>query len=367
MTDSRIRRLARVLVDYSTAVKRGEVVLISASGSECLPLVREVHRLCLRRGAAHVEVSFSFPEIAGDLYRHGSAGQVSWFPKHRLQLLRNTNVTIGIRAVANSKEYAGADQELTLLHEKTLRPLLDHRVNRTRWVVCRYPTAGAAQEAGMSTVDFEDFFFSACTMDWAKLSRRQEPLRRLLTRADRVHIEAPGTDLTFSIKGLPGIKSDGRRNIPDGEVFSAPVKNSVEGSIAFNCPTTYDGRTFEGVHLEFSRGRAVKATCDRGERELNRILDIDDGARFVGEFAFGTNRRITRPVGNTLFDEKMFGSIHLAMGNAYRTCFNGNRSAIHWDIVTRLGRTGRVTIDGRSIFEKGRFSLPALADLNRGR
>jgi aminopeptidase len=355
------------MVDYSTAVRKGDVVLLSASGAECLPLLREVHRLCLRRGAAHVEVSVTFPETAGDLYRHGSAAQVSWFPKHKLDLLRRTDVSIGIRAVANSKELASADQGLMLLHEKTLRPLLEHRVNHTRWVVCRYPTAGAAQEAGMSTEEFEHFFYRACTMDWEEESRRQEPLRRLLTRADRVHIEAPGTDLTFSIKGLPGVKADGHRNLPDGEVFSAPVRKSVEGHITFNCPSTYDGRTFEDIRLEFAKGRAVKASCGRGTKELNRILDIDAGARYAGEFSFGTNRRIRKPVGNTLFDEKMFGSIHLALGSAYRRCFNGNRSAIHWDIVTRLGREGRVTIDGRRAFEKGRFALPALAGLNHRR
>jgi aminopeptidase len=364
LKDRRVTRLAKVIVEYSTEVKKGEVVLLSSFGVASLPLVREVHRLCLERGAAHVEVTFGFPEITADLYRHGSEVQVSWFPKHKLDLLKKTDVTIGIRAVSNSKELAGADQELMLLHQKTLRPLLEHRVNKTRWVVCRYPTPGAAQEAGMSTEDFEDFFFSACTMDWAAESRRQEPLVRLLTRADRVHVEAPGTDLSFSIKGLPGVKADGRRNLPDGEVFSAPVKNSLEGVITFDCPSTFDGRTFENIRLEFSKGRAVKASCGRGTKELNRILDIDAGARYVGEFSFGTNRRIRKPVGNTLFDEKMFGSIHLALGNAYGRCFNGNRSAIHWDIVTRLGRRGKVTVDGKAVFEKGRFALPSLARLN---
>jgi aminopeptidase len=367
VNDPRIRKLAGIIVDYSTRVRKGEVVLISAVGEECVPLVKELHRLCLLRRAAHVEVTFSFPEITKDLYRYGTKEQLSRFPRHKLDFMKSVDVSIGIGAVQNARVYAGADQELQLLHGKTLRPLLDQRVNHTRWVVCRYPTHGAAQSAGMSLEEYEDFTFSACNQDWAKESKKQEPLRKLLERADKVRVEAPGTDLTFSLEGLPGVKADGQRNLPDGEVFSAPVKKSVEGMVTFNCPTTYDGRSFEGIVLEFSRGRAVKASCSSGSRALNRILDIDPGARYVGEFAFGTNRRITQPVGSTLYDEKMFGSIHFAMGNAYKRCFNGNSSAIHWDIVTRLGRTGRVTIDGRTVFEKGKFALPALAPLNRGR
>jgi aminopeptidase len=367
VNDPRIRKLAGIIVNYSTAVKKGDVVLISAVGEECVPLVKEVHRLCLLRRAAHVEISFSFPEITKDLYRFGTREQLSRFPRHKLDFLKKVDVSIGIGAVQNSKVYAGSDQELQLLHEKTLRPLLDRRVNHTRWVVCRYPTHGAAQSAGMSLEEYEDFTFRACNLDWARESRKQEPLRRLLERADRVQVEAPGTDLSFSLKGLPGVKADGQRNLPDGEVFSAPVRRSVEGIITFNCPTTYDGRTFESIVLEFSRGKAVKATCRSKEKALNRILDIDPGARYVGEFSFGTNRRIRAPVGSTLFDEKMFGSIHLALGNAYRRCFNGNRSAIHWDIVTRLGRAGRVVIDGKTVFAKGRFTLPSLAPLNRAR
>jgi aminopeptidase len=367
MNDPRIRKLARTMVDYSTKVKKGDVVLVSAYGEECLPLVKEVHRLCLLRRAAHVELSFSFPEITKDLYRYGTREQLSRFPRHRLAFLKTVDVSIGIAAVQNAKVYAGADQDLLLLHEKALRPLLERRVNHTRWVVCRYPTHGAAQEAGMSLEEYEGFTFRACNLDWRRESKKQEPLRRLLEKADRVRVEAPGTELSLSLKGLPGVKADGQRNLPDGEVFSAPVKNSVEGVITFDCPTTYEGRTFEGIVLEFERGKAVKASCPSGSKALNRILDIDPGARYVGEFSFGTNRRIRKPVGSTLFDEKMFGSIHLAMGNAYRRCFNGNRSAIHWDIVTRLGRAGKVVVDGRTVFEKGRFALPSLAPLNGGR
>ncbi len=365
MKDRRVTRLAEIVVDYSTAVKRGDVVLISAVGPECEPLVKEVHRLCLLRGARYVEVQVTLPEILRDLYRHGSGEQLSWFPRHRLAFLRKVDVSIGIRAAANSKVLATADQGKLLLHEKTLRPLLERRVNHTRWVVCRYPTHGAAQEAGLSLEEFEDYFFRVCNLDWREESRRQEPLRRLLERADRVRVEGPGTDLSFSLRGMPGVKADGRRNLPDGEVFSAPLKDSVEGVITFDCPSVRDGRTFEDIRLVFARGRVVEATCRKGERELNRILDVDPGARYTGEFAFGTNRRITRPVGNILFDEKMFGSVHLALGSSYGLSFNRNRSSIHWDIVTRLGRSGRVVVDGKTVFEKGRFALPALAPLNR--
>jgi aminopeptidase len=245
-----------------------------------------------------------------------------------------------------------------------LRPLLEWRVNRTRWVVCRYPTHGMAQQAGLSLEELEDHLYGACNLDWAAVSRRQEPLRRLMSRTDRVRIEAPDTDLSFSIRGLEASQADGRRNLPDGEVFSAPVRTSAEGHIAFNCPTIHGGQAFDDIRLTFRRGRVVEGVAADGETRLGRILDIDRGARYLGEFAFGLNPRITRPMRNILFDEKIFGSIHLALGNAYRRCDNRNRSAIHWDLVKILGAGSRVSFDGKAVMADGRFTHPALTALN---
>lgn len=370
MQDSRIERLAGIITDYATAVKRGDTVLITASGEECQPLLKAVHRRCLERGARYVEIQFTFPEIARDFYRHGTAEQLSHFPAHRLAFLKTVDVSIGIAAEQNTMVLAGVDQNKYLGYQRLLRPLLDWRVNHTRWVICRYPTHGMAQQAGMALEELEDHLFGACNLDWPAISRRQEPLRRLLARTDRVRVEALDTDLAFSVRGIGVAKSDGHHNLPDGEVFTAPVKTSVEGHIAFNCPTIHGGQAFDGIRLEFERGKVVAASAADGESRLARILDVDPGARFLGEFAFGLNPGITRPMRNILFDEKICGSIHFALGNAYEKCDNGNRSSIHWDLVKIFEAGSRVSFDGRPVMADGRFVLPALKALNpplRGR
>jgi aminopeptidase len=364
MRDPRIEKLAEILTGYATRVRRGDVVLVSAIGAPCEPLLKAVHRRCLERGARHVEIQFGFPELARDLYRFGSPAALAHFPAHRLAFLKTVDVSIGIAAEENSMVLAHADQAKYLAHQRLLRPLLEWRVNRTRWVICRYPTHGMAQQAGMSLEELEDFLLDACTIDYAAMSRRQEPLRRLLARADRVRIEAPDTDLSFSVRGIPAVQADGRRNIPDGEVFTSPVRDSAEGKIAFNCPTLHGGQAFDDVRLSFAKGRVVEARAADGPRRLGRILDTDPGARYIGEFAFGLNPRITRPMRNILFDEKIFGSIHLALGNAYATCDNGNRSAIHWDLVKILGKGSRVTFGRTPVLVDGRFVHPALRALN---
>jgi aminopeptidase len=364
MQDSRIDRLAGIITGYSTGVKRGDIVLITASGEESQPLLKAVHRACLVRGARLVEIQFSFPEISRDLYRFGNKEQIAYFPAQRLAFLKQVNVSIGIAAEQNTMVLAGVDQQKYLAHQRVLRPLLDWRVNRTRWVICRYPTHGMAQQAGLSLEEMEDHLYSACNLDWASISRRQEPLRRLMSRTDRVQIEAPDTDLRFSIRGIDVAKSDGHHNLPDGEVFTAPVKASVEGHIAFNCPTIHGGQAFDDIRLTFKGGKVVAGTAADGESRLGRILDIDPGARYLGEFAFGLNPRITRPMRNILFDEKICGSIHLALGNAYLKCDNGNRSSIHWDLVKIFGKGSRVLFDGTPVMADGRFVHPALKALN---
>jgi aminopeptidase len=362
--DPRIEKLADIITGYATEVRRGDVVLISAAGGECEPLLKAVHRRCLQRGARYVEIHFHFPEIARDPYRIGTKEQLSHFPAHRLAFLKKVDVSIGISAEQNTMVLARADQKKYLAHQRILRPLLDWRVNRTRWVICRYPTHGMAQAAGMSLEELEEHLYGACNLDWATISRRQEPLRRLMERTDRVRIEAPDTKLEFGLRGIPAVKADGHRNLPDGEVFSAPVRTSVEGHIAFNCPTIHGGQAFDDIRLEFRRGKVTKAAAQDGETRLGRILDIDPGARFLGEFAFGLNPRITQPMRNILFDEKIFGSIHFALGNAYAKADNGNRSSIHWDLVKILGKGSRVSFDGKPIMVEGRFVHPALKALN---
>jgi aminopeptidase len=365
LKDPRITELAEVLVSYSTRVKKGDVVLISASGTECVPLVKELYRLCLSRGAKYVEYEFSIPEINRHFYNSASKAQISHFPQHRLDFMKQVTVFIAIGSGENSMVMAQANQANMIAYARVTRPISDWRVKNTRWVVTRYPTHGAAQEAKMSLEEYEDYVFSACCIDWAAESRKQEKLKKLMDRTDRVRIAASDTELTFSIKGLPGIKCDGRFNIPDGEVFTAPLRDSVQGHITYNCPTIYQGKEFSGIRLEFLNGKVVQATCAGGMDEmLNKILDTDEGSRYIGEFAIGVNPGIRRPMRNILFDEKIFGSIHFTPGQCYDECSNGNKSAVHWDMVKLLEGDGEIWFDDTLIQKDGRFVLKELLDLN---
>ena len=364
MQDPRVKELAGVLVNYSTRVKKGDVVLISASGFEAAPLVQELYMLCLERGAAYVEYEFTVPEINRHFYNRATKSQLSYFPEHKLDFMKKATVYIAISAGENSMVMARANQAKMIAWSKVVRPIIDQRVKHTRWVITRYPTHGAAQEARMSLQEYEDYLFSACCIDWNAESKKQEKLKRLMDKADRVRIIAADTDLSFSIRGMPGIKCDGRYNIPDGEVFTAPVRDSVEGHITYNCPTLYQGKEFNCIRLEFAKGRVVKASAPGMDQFLNKILDTDEGARYIGEFAIGVNPGITQPMRNILFDEKIFGSIHFTPGQCYDECDNGNRSAVHWDMVKILKGDGEIRFDDQPIQKDGRFVHKDLLALN---
>lgn len=364
MNDPRIHQLAEILVGYSTNVKKGDIVFINATGSECLSLVKEVYSLCLARGAKYVEYAFQIPEIDRHFFNNAGKSQLSYFPQHKLDFMKQVSVYIGISATDNSMVMAKANQRNMIAWSKLTRPIVDWRVKNTRWVITRYPTHGAAQEAKMSLEEYEEYLFAACCIDWRAESRKQEKLKQLVDRADKVHIKASDTDLRFSIKGLNGIKCDGRYNIPDGEVFTAPVKDSVEGYITYNCPTLYQGKEFSGVRLEFREGKIVSATSPGLDRELNNILDTDQGARYIGEFAIGVNPNIREPMRNILFDEKIFGSIHFTPGQCYDECDNGNRSAVHWDMVKLLKGDGEIWFDDTLIQKNGLFVHNELTELN---
>jgi aminopeptidase len=364
MKDARVRELAGVLVNYSTRVKKGDVVLISASGFEAAPLVQELFVMCLERGAAYVEYEFNLPEINRHFYNSATKSQLAYFPEHKLDLMKKATVYIGISAAENSMVMAQANQGNMIAWSKLLRPIIDQRVKHTRWVITRYPTHGAAQDAQMSLEEYEDYLFSACCIDWAQESKKQEKLKRLIEKTGRVRIISTDTDLSFSLEGMPGIKCDGRFNIPDGEVFTAPVRDSVEGHITYNCPTIYQGKEFNNIRLSFTRGKIVKASSPGMDETLNRILDTDEGARHVGEFGIGVNPGITRPMRNILFDEKISGSIHFTPGQCYDECDNGNRSAVHWDMVKLLKGDGEIWFDDQLVQKDGRFVHKELIALN---
>ncbi|HEY6839073.1 MAG TPA: aminopeptidase, partial [Geobacteraceae bacterium] len=289
----------------------------------------------------------------------------AYFPQHKLDFMKQVTVFIAISAAENSMVMARANQANMIAYARLVRPISDWRVKHTRWVITRYPTHGAAQEAKLSLEEYEDYVFSACCIDWQAESRKQERLKRLMDKAEQVRIKSTDTDLAFSIKGMPGIKCDGRYNIPDGEVFTAPVRDSVEGHITYNCPTIYQGKEFSNIRLEFSKGKIVRASAPGGmDSALNKILDTDEGARYVGEFAIGVNPGIRQPARNILFDEKIFGSIHFTPGQCYDECDNGNRSAVHWDMVKLLEGDGEIWFDNTLIQKNGRFVVKELMDLN---
>lgn len=363
MRDPRVAEMAKVLVDYSTRIRKGDRVLISAAGFEAAPLVKELYALCLQRGAEYVEYSFNVPEIDRQLYNLASKRQLEVFPQHKLDFYKTLTAYIGISAGENSMVNASSNQKSMVAYQKLTRPLVDQRVKHTKWVVTRFPTHGAAQEARMSLEEYEDYLFSACNIDWAVESRKMEKLKKLMDLTERVRLKAPDTDLTFSIKGLQGIKCDGRYNIPDGEVFTAPVRDSVQGVLTYNCPTIYQGKEFNNIRLEFKDGKIVKATAGEMTAALNKILDTDEGARYIGEFSLGINPNIRTPMRNILFDEKIFGSIHFTPGQAYDEADNGNRSAVHWDMV-RLMQDGEIWFDDRMIQKNGRFTVKELETLN---
>jgi aminopeptidase len=285
-----------------------------------------------------------------------------------LELFRMKKVQayIAVRGSCNANENADVPGERMALYSRVTRPVLNYRVNKTRWCVLRWPSPSMAQSAGMSTEAFEDLYFDVCTLDYRRMARAMVPLERRMKKTDKVRIKGPGTDLFFSIKGIGAKMCKGDRNVPDGEVFSCPVKNSIQGCIQFNTPTLYAGTRFENVALEFKDGKVVKATSNNSKR-LNEILDTDPGARYTGEFSLGFNPFILNPMCDILFDEKIAGSLHLTPGQAYEECDNGNRSAVHWDMVL-IQRPewggGQVWFDGELVRKNGLFLPKDLKPLN---
>ena len=368
MMDPRLEKLARVLVEHSTRVKKGEKVLIEAVGVDPEAVIAVLRAVRARGGVPLVELKD--PRIHRELLREAGEEQLKLAGACELFRMKKMDAYIGIRGGANIFELSDVPSaKMQLFSKYWLKPVhLNVRVPRTKWVVLRYPNASMAQQAGMSTEAFERFYFDVCTVDYRAMSAAMTPLVQRMQRAGEVRIQGPGTDLTFSIKGMPAVKCDGEKNIPDGEVFTAPVKESIHGTVTFNAPSVFEGITFENVRLEFARGRVVGAACNHTAR-LEAILDRDAGARYVGEFALGVNPRVTLPMKDTLFDEKIAGSFHMALGNSYEgEADNGNRSQIHWDLVciqTPAWGGGTIRFDGAVIRKNGRFTDARLKALDR--
>src|SRR5438309_5272804 len=364
MHDARFDKLAKLLVEYSTGLKRNENVLIEAfdvPDEMVVALIRAA-----RKAGAIPFVQVQRARIGRELALEVSDRQLALGASHELARMKKMQAYIALRGSNNITELSDVPVSKMQLVAKKMRPVQDHRVKKTKWCVLRWPTPSMAQLAGMSTEAFEDFYFNVCTLDYEKLQPGMKALKKLMEKTDRVRINGPGTNLRFSIKGIPAVICGGDRNIPDGQVFSCPVKDSVEGQVTFNAPSIYQGIGFDGIRLEFKNGKIIDAKSNE-TRKLNKILDSDPGARYIGEFSLGFNPRVLQPMRDILFDEKIAGSFHLTPGQAYEEADNGNRSQVHWDMVN-IQRPeyggGEIYFDGELIRENGKFLPDQLHWLN---
>ena len=362
--DPRYSQLAAGLTGFSTSLAKGERVLVDAfdiPDAMVIALIRAV-----RARGAHPYVQIHRARVTRELSVGAEEAQFSVHADVELARMQRMDAYIAIRGSDNIFESSDVPASKVQLVSRLMKPVLDHRVGRTKWVVLRWPSSAMAQQAGMSTEAFEDFYFKVCTLDYSRMTPGMKALSDLMRRTDRVHIKGPGTDLRFSIKGIGAQPCGGLRNIPDGEVFTCPVKDSVEGHVQYNAPTVYLGTSFDNIRLAFRGGRIVEATSSN-TRRLNEILDSDAGARFIGEFAIGFNPHIREPMRDILFDEKIAGSFHFTPGQAYDNPGNGNKSQVHWDMVC-IQRPeyggGEIWFDGKLIRKDGIFVPKSLHKLN---
>ena len=367
MTDPRIAKWARVLVDYSLAVQPEQLVVIGGTPLAA-PLIREVYRLVLERGA-HPVVQVALPGLAEIMFRVANDQQLTFVsPDERLGP-EQADALLRILSDSNTKALTGVDPARQQLHQRARTELRQTYLERAAagklaWCVTLYPTEAYAQDAEMALAEYEEFVLRAGFLDrddpvtaWREQSREQARIIDWLADKREIHVRAPDTDLRLSIAGRRFVNADGRKNFPDGEIFTGPVEDSVEGTIRFSYPSMVQGRQVEDIRLWFEGGRVVKATAARNEAFLHRMLETDEGARFVGEFAFGLNRSITRFTGNILFDEKIGGTLHLAIGAGYPETGSRNRSAVHWDMICDLRRDSEVWVDGQLFMKDGEILI----------
>jgi aminopeptidase len=355
MVDPRVAKAAEILVNYSAKVRKGDYVQIITDPS-AQDLALEVYRLIIQNGAYPV-MKLSLPGQSYIYYKHASDEQLKKFPDVAFHELKNTDAVIYIGAPSNTKELTNIDPKKISMRQTVLKKYSDYRVENTRWILFDYPTDAYAQDAEMSLEEFRDFAFKATNVDWKKESKKQDKLKAILDKGKSVHIIGKDTDIKFSIAGKKAVKCDGKHNMPDGEVYTEPVKHSVNGHIYYEFPAVHGGREVSGIRLEFKNGKVVKATADKNQDFLIKMLDTDAGSRYIGEFGVGVNYNIDRFIKNTLFDEKIGGTIHLALGRGYKDTGGENVSAIHWDMIKDLRKTGEVYIDGKLIEKNGKFTF----------
>lgn len=367
--DERLKKYAENIVKNSVELKKGERVFIEGFSDSVKDLFNEIIVATTKAGAVPFWY-FNDNAFIKSFVDNASEKQMEAFGKMHAEVMAKCDAYIAVRGYDDMFMMADIKPRQMQMYQKLFyTPVhFDIRVPKTRWVVMRYPNNTMAALSRMSTTAFEDFYFNACLLDYKKMGKAMLPLKKLMDKTDKVRLVAPGTDLSFSLKGLKAVICDGDRNLPDGEVYSAPVKNSINGVIQFNTDTVYEGEYFSNIRLEFKDGKIVKGTSTANNDKFQRLLNHDAGSRYMGEFAIGVNPYVTKPMLDILFDEKIAGSIHMAIGNSYDDeTFNGNRSDIHWDLVliqTPEWGGGEIWFDDRLIRKDGRFVLKELEGLN---
>ena len=353
--DQKIKKLAEILVNFSIKVKEGDTILIQ-SGTEAQDLVLECYKLILKKGA-YPKTNIVLPDQNYTFYKNASDKIIKKVPKLSLLEARNTDGYILIKDTDNTRELSNIDPIRIATTQKARKILTEIRLKKDNWVICGYPTKNQAQEANMSLEEFKDYVFDSELTNWKEEEKKQEKLKKIIDNGSEVRILGKETDLTFSIKGMKGIKCFGKRNMPDGEVFTAPVPNSVNGHIYYEYPAIYNGNMVEGIRLTFQDGKVIKATAEKNEKFLKQMISMDKGSQYLGEFGIGVNYKLNKFIKSILFDEKLGGTIHLALGNAYEECGKGgNKSALHWDMIKDL-RDGKFLIDGKLIQKNGKFLI----------
>lgn len=367
MADQRIAKLAQVIVRYSTEVKPGELCSIEGE-SAAEPLIQALYEEALRAGA-HPVVLMSPQRAQSAFFALASEEQLDHVSPVARQLAEQADVRIRVLSSANPRELSEVEPELQVRRQRATEELMELIMSRSaagamRWAVCQFPTPGYAGEAEMSLTAYEDFLYRACLCDqddpvaaWRAQAGEVNRLAQWIEGREQVHIQGPGTDLRLSVAGRHFIAADGRRNMPDGEFFTGPVEDSAEGSITFHLPTNFGGREVSGVRLRFSAGAVVDASAERGEELLHQMLDSDPGARRLGELGIGTNFSIHRGTRSILFDEKIGGTVHLALGRSYPETGGVNQSSLHWDLICDLRRGGTITVDGEQLQQDGVFRV----------
>ena len=360
MKDERLRKLARVLVDYSVGAGEGEQVLVSG-GVAAESLIKEVYARLLDAGAVPIP-QVQIPGMQELFFGHAKEHHYEETPSVVRSIYEGADAFISIMSPRNTRALAAVDpqkQQALSKRDKTLQEMV---LSKDRWALTLFPTEALAQESEMSLEDYEEFVFEAMALNeddpvryWREKAKEQERLIERLEQADEVRISGPGTDLTLSIKDRKFLNGDGTHNMPCGEIFTGPVEDSVNGEIYFGIPVAVAGREVSGVKLRFSNGRAVESSAEKGEEYLNAMLDADEGSRYLGELGIGTNYSIPRATKNILFDEKLGGTVHLAVGRSYEKTGGKNESSVHWDLICDLREGGELYADGELLQKEGVF------------